>query len=254
MTKPQQFLPCGFLGAGWVGRARLGHSLNPAGNAQRHPGDGRTPVEKNPLKHEVDFEVSVYCILFRFPKQTGTWRHWFQYRFKHMQHWCPICTLVSKAAQGPLHWKRTRTHTHVHRFLLASVLRKKTTGILLEKSNFSTASASGKSPSAVLNCFLTSKLLFSPPTIWSWTGCCSWGCSVRNGSKQFKVYSTGDKTYTPIKNHARCRWSITWRCWHSELRKLIKMRKHKHRETRKHIKDFSFVYNLCNYTVSLSVT
>lgn len=33
-----------------------------------------------------------------------------------------------------------------------------------------------------------------------------------------------------------------------------KLRKHKHRETRKHIKDFSFVYNLCNYTMSLSVT
>lgn len=32
-----------------------------------------------------------------------------------------------------------------------------------------------------------------------------------------------------------------------------KLRKHKHRETRKHIKDFSFVYNFCNYTVILSV-
>lgn len=216
MTEPQQCFTRGFLGPGWVGRARLGHSLNPAGNTQRHSGNRRTPVEKNPLKHEVDFEVSVYCILFRFPKQTGTRRHWFQYRFKHMQHWCPICTLVSKAAQGPLHWKHTRTHTHVHGFLLASVLRKKTTGILLEKPNFSTASASGNPPPAVLNCFLTSKLTFFFFTIWSWTGCCSSGCSVRNGSKQSKVYSTGDKTYIPIKNHAGCRWSITWRCWRSK--------------------------------------
>lgn len=156
-TVPQQFLTQDFLGVSRVGRARLGHSLHPAGNTQRHSGNGRTP---DSLKHEVDFEVSVYCILFRFPKQTGTRRHWFQYRFKHMQHWCPICTLFSKAAQGPLHWKHTRTkHTCMDSSWHQS-WGKKQLEFYWRKPNFSTASASGKSPSAVLNCFLTSKFTF----------------------------------------------------------------------------------------------
>lgn len=215
MAEPQQFLTRDFPGKGWVGRAR---PENPAGNAQSPSGNGRSPVEKNPLKHEVDFEVSVYCILFRFPKQTGTRRHWFQYRFKHMQHWCPICTLISKAAQGPLHWKHTTTHTHVHGFLLASVPRKKNNWNFTGETKLQHCKRIWETPLAVLNCFLTSKLtfFFFPPTIWSWTGCCSSGCSVRNGSKQSKVYSTGDKTYIPIKNPAGCRWSITWRCWRSK--------------------------------------
>lgn len=150
-----------FLGVGWVGRARLGHSLNPAGNAQRQWGNGRAPGEKNPLKHEVDFEVSVYCILFRFPKQTGTRRHWFQYRFKHMQHWCPICTLfffLRLPKDLYIESVQELTHTCTDSSWHQSWGKKKTTGILLEKPNFSTASAARKSPPAVLNCFPTSKL------------------------------------------------------------------------------------------------
>lgn len=156
-AEPQQFLTRDFPEKGWVGRAR---PENPAGNAQSPSGNGRSPVEKNPLKHEVDFEVSVYCILFRFPKQTGTRRHWFQYRFKHMQHWCPICTLISKAAQGPLHWKHTTTHTHVHGFLLASVPRKKNNWNFTGETKLQHCKRIWETPPAVLNCFLTSKLTF----------------------------------------------------------------------------------------------
>lgn len=49
-TQPQQFLTRDFLGAGLVGRARLGHSLNPAGNAQRYSEGEPIKSGKEPMK------------------------------------------------------------------------------------------------------------------------------------------------------------------------------------------------------------